>query len=69
MGLTSTILEELGIVDHTIEEPKGGAHRDPDLSASRIKGYLVETLAELQTLPADELLANRYERLMSYGNA
>ena len=40
MGLTSTILQDLGIVDGTIQEPLGGAHRDIDLVSSRIKQYL-----------------------------
>lgn len=68
MGLTSTILENLGIVDHTIQEPLGGAHRDIDLMAERIKSHLVNELAELRKLPIDELMAKRYDRLMSYGN-
>ena len=68
MGVTSAFLEELGIVDATIEEPLGGAHRDIELTASRIKNHLVNQLAQLQNIPLDELLAKRYDRLMSYGN-
>jgi len=68
MGLTSSVLEKLGIVDHTIEEPKGGAHRDVDLMATRIKKHLIEQLKRLQAMPLDELLHKRYQRLMSYGN-
>lgn len=69
MGLTSTVLEDLGIVDHTIEEPKGGAHRDPQLMAERIKAYLNEQLGQLTADSIDDVLARRYQRLMSYGNA
>ena len=68
MGLTSTILEDLGIVDATIQEPLGGAHRDLDLMSERIKNHIVEQLAVLNEMPEDELLATRYDRLMSYGN-
>ncbi|HEY3698745.1 MAG TPA: acetyl-CoA carboxylase carboxyl transferase subunit alpha [Spongiibacteraceae bacterium] len=68
MGLTSSVLEKLGIVDCTIEEPKGGAHRDVELMAARIKKHLSGQLKRLQEMPADELLHKRYERLMSYGN-
>lgn len=68
MGLTSTVLEDLGIVDATIPEPLGGAHRDIDLIAQRVKNHLVEQLANLKSLPIDELLEKRYTRLMSYGN-
>ena len=68
MGLTSTVLEDLGIVDSTIQEPLGGAHRDLDLMSERIKEHVAGQLATLKELPEDELLAKRYERLMSYGN-
>ena len=69
MGVTSKVLEELGIVDSTIPEPLGGAHRDIDLMAERLKKHLLEQLQDLQSQPMDELLARRYERLMSYGNS
>lgn len=68
MGLTSTVLEELGIVDHTIPEPLGGAHRNIELTASRVREHLVAELERLAALPTDTLLETRYERLMSYGN-
>ncbi|MEE3240784.1 MAG: acetyl-CoA carboxylase carboxyltransferase subunit alpha [Pseudomonadota bacterium] len=68
MGLTSKVLEDLGIVDDTILEPEGGAHRDPELAAARVKEFLVKELSELSQLSIDELLGARYQRLMSYGN-
>lgn len=68
MGLTSTVLEDLGIVDHTIAEPEGGAHRDPELAALSVKEYLVKELQQLKQVPLDDLLEKRYQRLMSYGN-
>ena len=68
MGVTSEVLQELGIVDATIAEPLGGAHRDIDLMASRIKEYLVEQLNILIEKPIDEVLESRYQRLMSFGN-
>ena len=68
MGVTSSVLEELGIVDETIPEPLGGAHRDPDLMAARLRDRLSEQLDRLSTVPLDELLEKRYQRLMSYGN-
>lgn len=67
MGLTSDVLLELGIVDATIEEPLGGAHRDIDLMANRIQDHLVEQLERLKAIPADALLEQRYARLMAYG--
>jgi acetyl-CoA carboxylase carboxyl transferase subunit alpha len=68
MGLTSDSLIKLGIVDGSIEEPLGGAHRDMDAMAASIKAHLVEQLAVLEGMSEQELLARRYQRLMSYGN-
>ena len=68
MGVTSSVLQELGIVDATIPEPLGGAHRDVDLMAERVRAHIIEQLDLLAQLPLDDLLAKRYQRLMSYGN-
>ncbi len=68
MGVTSSILQELGIVDATIAEPMGGAHRDVDLIAQRVKDHIAAQLDVLQQLPVEDMLAKRYQRLMSYGS-
>ncbi|MFT4822254.1 MAG: acetyl-CoA carboxylase carboxyl transferase subunit alpha [Halioglobus sp.] len=68
MGVTSSVLLELGIVDGTIQEPPGGAHRDVGMMSERIKTYLIDQLDTLEQLPLEDLLSQRYERLMSYGN-
>jgi len=67
MGVTSTRLEELGIVDQTISEPLGGAHRDMQEMAARLKDHLVEQVARYSTMEIDDLLERRYRRLMSHG--
>ena len=67
MGVTSERLVELGIVDQTIPEPLGGAHRDVAATAANIKAALIEQLDKLQAMDMDELVARRYQRLMSYG--
>lgn len=67
MGVTSKRLEELGIVDNTIPEPLGGAHRDVAAVCASIKVALIEQLDRLSQMPEDELVSRRYERLMSYG--
>ncbi len=67
MGVVSSRLKELELIDDIIEEPLGGAHRDADAMAASIKVKLIEQLDELESLPLDELLAARYQRLMSYG--
>ena len=69
MGVTSSVLADLGIVDETIPELLGGAHRDIDAMALKLKERLVSQLDRLQAVPIDELLDTRYQRLMSYGNS
>lgn len=68
MGVTSSVLQDLGIVDEIIPEPLGGAHRDSDAMAEILKERLVAQLDDLQRQPLDKLLETRYQRLMSYGN-
>lgn len=68
MGVTSEKLQELGIVDDTIPEPLGGAHRNIDLMASRIRAHLLEHLGELREQPLEDMLEKRYQRLLAYGN-
>ena len=68
MGVTSKNLEQLGIVDETIAEPLGGAHRNIDAMSDTLKAHLADQLQQLQQLPIDELIEQRYQRLLSYGN-
>ncbi len=68
MGVTSKVLEGLGIVDETIPEPLGGAHRNLDAMANKLKERLIAQLERLQAKNLDSLLEQRYARLMSYGN-
>jgi acetyl-CoA carboxylase carboxyl transferase subunit alpha len=68
MGVTSSVLQDLGIVDATIPEPLGGAHRDVDLMAERIQAHIIAQLNILQDIPLADMLEKRYQRLMSYGN-
>jgi len=68
MGVTSAKLQELGIVDATIQEPLGGAHRDPDLMAERVRAHLITEVDRLSAMDTEAMLEARYRRLMSYGN-
>lgn len=68
MGVTSSTLQDLGIVDATIPEPLGGAHRNPAEMAQRIQAHLVEHVERLCAIDTDVMLEARYQRLMSYGN-
>ena len=67
MGITSQRLQELGLVDHIVQEPLGGAHRDIDMIAASLKKSLVQQLHDLQQMDMDALLERRYQRLMAFG--
>ncbi len=68
LGITSERLKELGLIDHIIPEPLGGAHRDVEMMTGNVKQALLEKLEELSRLDTEQLLEQRYERLMSFGN-
>jgi acetyl-CoA carboxylase carboxyl transferase subunit alpha len=67
LGITSTRLSELGLVDQVISEPLGGAHRDVDATAGNIKEAILATLETLEQIPPEELIEARYKRLMACG--
>ena len=67
MGVTSGRLEELGIVDKTIAESLGGAHRDVVETSANIKRALIDQIERLIAMDSKELVDRRYQRLMSYG--
>jgi acetyl-CoA carboxylase carboxyl transferase subunit alpha len=67
LKLTSRHLQEFGVIDDVVEEPLGGAHRDPFQMGARLKMYLIRTLRELVKLPVDQLLEQRYEKFRRMG--
>src|SRR5690554_5406898 len=68
MGVTSKVLEDVGMVDETIPEPLGGAHRNRDAMADKRRERLTLQVDPVLKEPLDALLERRYQRLMSYGN-
>jgi len=67
LGITAHRLKALGLVDKIVNEPVGGAHRDPRHMASQLKRALVDALRQVNDLKPKELLQRRYDRLQSYG--
>lgn len=67
MGLTASRIKELGLIDELINEPMGGAHRDPDAMAKHLKNVVERHLAELKRIPIEKLLSQRLERYLSIG--
>jgi acetyl-CoA carboxylase carboxyl transferase subunit alpha len=67
LKMTANDLLALGVIDEVIQEPVGGAHRDPHIAAERVSKALSSHLAQLEELPADELLALRDEKYRKMG--
>jgi acetyl-CoA carboxylase carboxyl transferase subunit alpha len=68
LRLTSDDLLRLGVVDEVVEEPLGGAHRQPEPTAHRLKDALLRHLVELKAMDPDARLAARFARLRALGN-
>lgn len=67
LKLTSRDHKKNGLIDEIITEPIGGAHRDPDTMGKLVAKAISKNLDELVKIPIDELVAKRYEKIMSMG--
>ncbi|MBL8334561.1 MAG: acetyl-CoA carboxylase carboxyltransferase subunit alpha [Rubrivivax sp.] len=67
LGITAHRLKALGLVDKIVNEPVGGAHRDPKWMSSQLKRALNDGLRQVVDLKPKDLVQRRYERLQSYG--
>lgn len=67
MGVSAPQIKELDLINNIINEPVGGAHRDHDSMAANLKACLKQQLGQLGSLSLEELLEQRYQRLMSFG--
>ncbi|WP_093292518.1 acetyl-CoA carboxylase carboxyltransferase subunit alpha [Thermoactinomyces sp. DSM 45892] len=67
LKITAQDLQELGIVDEIILEPKGGAHRNSQLMAETIQHTLCKHLNELLPLSQSELVEDRYQKFSKIG--
>ena len=67
LGITAHRLKALGLIDKIVNEPVGGAHRDPKQMAAFLKRALNDAFRQVNDLKVKELLERRYDRLQSYG--
>ncbi|KJZ03407.1 MULTISPECIES: acetyl-CoA carboxylase carboxyl transferase subunit alpha [Pseudoalteromonas] len=67
MGVSASRVKELDLINNIVEEPLGGAHRNYDAMAKNLKVQLKRDLADLEALSTEEMLDQRYKRLMSFG--
>ena len=67
MGIEAKKLKEFGLIDRIIDEPLGGAHRDFDEIAKRVKQTLIEELEQLCVKPVSQVVTQRQEKLRRIG--
>jgi acetyl-CoA carboxylase carboxyl transferase subunit alpha len=67
MRITAKSLSDFGLIDEVLEEPLGGAHRNPAQAAEVLRNALLRNLEELDQLSVDQLLEKRQHRLASFG--
>ena len=67
MGVTADRVKELDLINNIVDEPMGGAHRNHEGMAKNLKAQLKRDLSDLKALSTDEMLEQRYDRLMSFG--
>ena len=67
LKITAQDLFQMKVVDEVVEEPIGGAHRDPRRAAELLKEAVARNLAEIRNVPFDDLLKQRYEKVRRIG--
>src|SRR5438105_13235061 len=67
LGITANRLKTLGFIDRIVNEPLGGAHRDPAAIMQTLKRALAESLRQLQEQTLDDMLTARSQKLAAYG--
>ncbi len=67
LKLSAPDLKELGVIDGIVPEPAGGAHHDHAAAAANLKASLLTALDQIDGLPTEVLLQQRYEKFRALG--
>jgi acetyl-CoA carboxylase carboxyl transferase subunit alpha len=68
LKLTAQDLKQLGIIDTIIEEPMGGAHREPERMMDVVGDYIEKALNEMKPLDGATLKTRRYQKFLEMGH-
>ncbi|MGK7753342.1 MULTISPECIES: acetyl-CoA carboxylase carboxyltransferase subunit alpha [unclassified Roseovarius] len=68
LRLTAQDLIKLGVIDWVIDEPKGGAHRDPTGAMASVGDAIRAMLDGLKDLSREELVRDRREKFLKMGS-
>jgi acetyl-CoA carboxylase carboxyl transferase subunit alpha len=67
LRITAQDLFQMNVIDEMIEEPIGGAHRDPRRAAELLKEAITRNLSEIRSTPPGELVRQRYDKFRKLG--
>ena len=67
LKITAHDLFQMNVIDEVVEEPVGGAHRDPRRAAELLKDAVIRNMSELTQMPLDDLVRLRYEKFRKLG--
>jgi acyl-CoA carboxylase subunit beta len=67
MKVTAKDLLQMNVVDEVVQEPPGGAHRDPARAAEALGRSLRKHLTALKAMTPDQLVADRYRKFREMG--
>lgn len=67
LAITADRLKDFGLIDRVVNEPVGGAHRDPRVMARLLRRALSDALRQLSAMNPEELVEHRLKRLLAYG--
>jgi acetyl-CoA carboxylase carboxyl transferase subunit alpha len=67
LKITAQDLFQMKVIDEVVEEPIGGAHRDPRRAAELLKEAMTRNLAEIRNMQPGELVRLRYEKFRTLG--
>lgn len=67
LAITADRLKAFGLIDRVVNEPVGGAHRDPRVMARLLRRALSDSLRQLSAMSPEELVEHRLARLLAYG--
>ncbi|MCF6440442.1 acetyl-CoA carboxylase carboxyl transferase subunit alpha [Pseudoalteromonas luteoviolacea] len=67
MGVSAQRIKDNNLINEIVAEPLGGAHRDYDTAARNLKAQIIKDLDSVSQLSQEEMLEQRYQRLMSFG--
>ena len=67
MKLSAQDLLKLGVIDDIIPEPLGGAHRNQEKIAERIKNTILDNLSYFESMSPEEILDHRKNKFLKIG--